>query len=116
LSPEGITTDPEKINAVWEWPTMKNKHEISSFLGQYTYDRQFISGFANVTKLLTELREEKQAFQWTPEVEADFHTLKEALCTPLLLLTHSQERYIFDTDASNVGIARVLSQVQDGQE
>jgi hypothetical protein len=32
-----------------------------------------------------ELTEEKKAFQWTPEVEAAFQTLKEALCTALIL-------------------------------
>jgi hypothetical protein len=33
VSPEGITTDPEKLKAVREWPTPKNKHEIRSSLG-----------------------------------------------------------------------------------
>jgi hypothetical protein len=29
--------------------------------------------------------EEEQAFQWTPEVEAAFHTLKGALCAAPIL-------------------------------
>jgi hypothetical protein len=33
LSLGGITTKPEKLNAVWEWPTPKNKHEIRNILG-----------------------------------------------------------------------------------
>jgi hypothetical protein len=28
VSPDGITTDPEKLRAIREWPTLKNKHEI----------------------------------------------------------------------------------------
>jgi hypothetical protein len=32
------------------------------------------------------------------------------------LLTRSQERCVVDTDAFNVGIGGVLSQIQDGQE
>jgi hypothetical protein len=43
---------------------------------------------------LTKLTEEKQAFQWTLEAVAAF----------LFLLTHSQERFIVDTDVSNIGI------------
>jgi hypothetical protein len=35
---------------------------------------------------------------------------------PLFLPTSSQERFIVDTDANNVGIGGVLSEVQDGQE
>jgi hypothetical protein len=66
---EEITTDPEKLKAIPEWWADKNKHEIRSFPGLCTYFRQFISGFANITKPLTILMEEKQAFQWTPEAE-----------------------------------------------
>jgi hypothetical protein len=63
VSPEVITTDPEKLKAVWEWPIPKNRHEIKSFLGICTYYRQFIYGSANIVKPLTKLTEEKQAFQ-----------------------------------------------------
>jgi hypothetical protein len=33
VSPEVITTDPEKLKSMRVWPTPKNKHEIRSFLG-----------------------------------------------------------------------------------
>jgi hypothetical protein len=36
-SPEGIFTDPEKLKALRECPSPKDKHEIRSFLGLYTY-------------------------------------------------------------------------------
>jgi hypothetical protein len=68
VSPEGITADPEKLTAVREWPTRKNKHEIRSFLGLPTYYSRFISGFVNIAKPLTKFTEVKQAFQWTLEV------------------------------------------------
>jgi hypothetical protein len=117
VSPDGITTDPEKLRAVREWPTPKNRHEIRSFLGLCTYYRRFISGFPSIAKPLTKLTEENQAFRWTPEVEAAFQTLKGALCAaPILAYPQPGKRFIVGTDASNVGIAGVLSQVQDGQE
>jgi hypothetical protein len=72
--------------------------------------------FSNIAKWLTKLMEVKQAFQCTPEVEVAFQTLKEALCTaPILAYLQPRQRFVIDTDASNVGIG-VLSQVQDGQE
>jgi hypothetical protein len=42
----------------------------------------FISCFANILKPLNRLMEEKQAFQWTPEVEATLQTLKKTLYCP----------------------------------
>jgi hypothetical protein len=39
VSPEGISTDPEKLEAIRAWPTPKNKHDIRSFLGLCTYYR-----------------------------------------------------------------------------
>jgi hypothetical protein len=60
--------------------TPKNKHKIGNFLNLYTYYRSFISGFANIVKPLTKRTEEKQAFQWTPEVEIEYHALKEDPC------------------------------------
>jgi hypothetical protein len=85
VSHEGITTDIEKLKAVCEWSTQKNKHRIRSFLGLSTYCGRFTSGFANVAKPLTKFTEWKQAFQWTPEVEAAFETIKETLCTVPIL-------------------------------
>jgi hypothetical protein len=32
VSQEGVTTDPEKLKTVREWPTPKHKNEIRSFL------------------------------------------------------------------------------------
>jgi hypothetical protein len=117
VSPEGISTDPEKLKAVREWPTPKNKHEIRSFLGLCMCYRRFIPGFANIAKPPTKHTEQKQPFQWTSEVEAAFKTLKGALCTaPILAYPQPGEKFNVDTDANNVGIGGVLSQVQDGQE
>jgi hypothetical protein len=48
LSPEGTTTDTEKLEASREWPTLKNMHEIRSFLGLCKNYRRYISGFANI--------------------------------------------------------------------
>jgi phospholipid-translocating ATPase len=50
-------------------------------------------------------------------VETAFQTLKETLCTtPILAYLQPGGKFIVDTNASNVGIGGVLSQVQDGQE
>jgi hypothetical protein len=104
------------LKAIQKWPTMRNKHELRSFLGLCTYYRQFISGFADIAKPLTRLTEEKQACQWPLEVKATFQSLKETLhMTPVLSYPQLGEKFIIDTDMRN-RMRGVLSQVQDGQE
>jgi len=117
VSPSGVTTDPEKLEAVKSWPKPNNKQQLRSFLGLCTYYRRFISGFADLAKPPTRLTEEKRTFEWSADTETPFQTLKEALCmAPVLGYPRPGERFIVDTDASNVGIGGVLSQVQYGGE
>jgi hypothetical protein len=50
-------------------------------------------------------------------VDATFQILKASLCATLILAySQSGERFIVDTDAHDVRIGGVLSQVQEGQE
>jgi hypothetical protein len=52
-----------------------------------------------------------------PQKETTFRALKEALCTaPVLGYPRPGEKFIVDTDASNVGIGGVLPQVKEGSE
>jgi hypothetical protein len=92
VSREGITTDPEKLKAVKEWPTPKNKHEVRSFLGLCTYYRQFISGFPNIAKPLTKLTKQKQSFQWSQRWKAPSRRPREPCVLPRFLPTPNQER------------------------
>lgn len=41
VSTEGVTTDPEKIAAVMDWPGPHNKKHFRSFLEFYSYYRRF---------------------------------------------------------------------------
>jgi hypothetical protein len=117
VSPEGVTTDPEKLEAIKKWPSPTDKHQLRSFLGLFTYYRRFIHGFADIAKSLTRLTEEKRTFVWSPEAEVAFRSLKDALRTaPVLGNRRLGEKFIVDTDGSKTGIGGVLSQVQDGHE
>jgi hypothetical protein len=50
-------------------------------------------------------------------VEVGFQTLKGAFCAaPILAYPKPGERFIVDSDASNLGIGGVLSQMHDGKE
>lgn len=117
VSHKGVEPDPEKVRAVKEWPVPKDKHDVRSFLGLCTYYRRYILGFANIAKPLTRLTEKSRKFEWDNDSQCAFENHKSAMVTaPILSYPLPTGEFILDTDASNVGIVGVLSQVQDGQE
>lgn len=60
--------------------------------------------------------EKGQPFKWTKECNDSFQQLKVALVSASVLkYPHSTESVLLDTDASNVGIGAVLSQVQNAR-
>ena len=48
ISEEGISVDPEKIEAIMNWPTPRNVTDVRSFMGLAGYYWRFIEGFSKV--------------------------------------------------------------------
>ena len=75
--------------------------------------------FAEKAAPLTQLTQKGQPFRWDDACEATFANLKVALTNAPILTYPSlnpDDQFILDTDASDVGIGAVLSQVQGGVE
>ena len=117
VSENGVSTDPSKIQAVKDWPVPKNVKEVRSFVGLTSYYRKFISNYADKARPLHKITEKNQKFVWTESCQQSFEELKSALITaPVLAYPSRDDLFILDTDASNVGMGAVLSQVQNGVE
>jgi transposase InsO family protein/predicted aspartyl protease len=117
VSEAGIETDPEKISAVKEWPRPRTVTDVRSFIGLCSYYRRFIPEFATTAKPLIKLTEKNAIFQWSEEQENAWKSLKDQLTrSPVLAYPRNDATFILDTDASDVGIGAVLSQMIDGEE
>lgn len=117
VSEGGVTTDPEKISAVRNWPVPRTKKQVRSFLGFCSYYRKFVKGFSLIAKPLFSLTENLAKFVWTEQCESAFQRLKKCLMSsPILSFPRNEGQFLLDTDASNHGIGAVLSQIQDGSE
>ena len=55
ISNERVSTDPEKIKSVTEWPQPTPVTEVRSFLGFVSYYRRFIPNFSKVANPLSKL-------------------------------------------------------------
>ena len=117
VSDAGVSTDPDKIAAVQEWPVPENLTELQSFLGFVGYYRRFVDNFACKARPLTKLTGKNTRFQWSEECQKAFDFLRQSLMTaPVLSYPNPQLEYILDTDASLNGVGAVLSQIQKGEE
>ncbi|XP_066365128.1 uncharacterized mitochondrial protein AtMg00860-like [Miscanthus floridulus] len=81
LTVEGVAINPTKIESVKEWEQPRNVTDIQSFLGLAGYYCRFIKNFSKIAKPMTNLLKKTEEFDWTPECEQSFQTLKEKLTT-----------------------------------
>ncbi|XP_073018003.1 uncharacterized protein [Primulina eburnea] len=111
ISAQGVSVDPNKVEAVINWPKPTNVSEIRSFLGLAGYYRRLIEGFSRIARPMTQLTQKDRRFVWTAECESSFRTLKEKLTTsPVLALPSGSGGFVVCTDASLNGLGCVLMQ------
>ncbi len=79
ISHMGVSTDPEKVEAVQSWPAPSSITEVKQFLGLCSYYRRFIHHFADIAAPMHRLLGERQQYEWTPEADRAFRRLKQAL-------------------------------------
>ena len=117
MSEKGVSTAPEKLAAVKEWPTPRNIHEVGAFLGTTSYYRKFCKSFCDILRPLHKLTEKQNAFKWTEECENAFKKLKHVLTTASVLgYPRSDAEFIIDCDCSSYGMGAILSLKQDRVE
>ena len=126
-SEDGISTDPDKCSALQRWPVPTSAKAVRQFLGFAGYYRRFVKDFSKVAKPLFALTSYSKKgvkktrsdppFVWTAECQEAFDHLRQSLMSPPILAYPDYSRpFLLYTDASNLGLGAVLSQVQDGQE
>jgi hypothetical protein len=74
-----IRMDPDKMEAVHNWPRPKSVTEIRGFLGLAGYYRKFINQFATLATQLTAMTKKTPEFRWTPYAHSAFEQIKDAI-------------------------------------
>uniref|UniRef100_A0A3B1KA92 Gypsy retrotransposon integrase-like protein 1 n=1 Tax=Astyanax mexicanus TaxID=7994 RepID=A0A3B1KA92_ASTMX len=128
VSAEGIATDPDKVEAVKQWPVPTTLKALRSFLGFCSYYRRFVQGFSKIAGPLHDLVNnclmvgppsrvnERLLSLWSTECQTSFDVLKEKLVSaPVLGFADFTCPFTVETDASSHGLGAVLCQQQDGK-
>lgn len=111
VSQKGIETNPKKITTLKEWPEIKSKKQLMSFLGLAGYYHKFIKDYAKKALPLTRLLKGDGSFEWTQEQEDAKQLMIEALTTaPVLRKPNFREPMTLTTDASDTTLGAELSQ------
>ena len=117
VSVQGVDPVPDKLTAIRDWPTPHCLRDVRAFFGLASYYRRFVRNFASIAEPLTRLTKKNTIFKWTDEAELAFCRLKQALLdASTLAFPVPGLPCILDTDASDVAVGAVLSQVVDGVE
>jgi len=113
----GIRTDPEKVQAMTQWPRPTNVRQIRQFVGLASWYRRFIPEFSATAAPLTKLTRKNAHWRWGEEEERAFHALKRCLASsPILACPDFGRRFVLQTDASTTGLGAVLTQhFEDGE-
>ncbi len=103
--------DPVKVGGVNEWKPPKNLTELQGFMGFINFYQHFVKGFSKIAKPLNELMKKDVPWEWTPERQQAFETLKKQICEePVLLMPTLEAPFEMEVDASSFGIGATLSQ------
>ncbi|GKD60216.1 putative reverse transcriptase domain-containing protein, partial [Tanacetum coccineum] len=107
----GVHVDPAKIEAIKSWAAPTTPTEVRQFLRLAGYYQRFIEGFSLISKPLTKLTQKNKKYEWGEEEEEAFQTLKQKLCSALILaLPEGTKDFMVYCDASLKGYGAVLMQ------
>src|ERR1700727_326825 len=107
--------DKQKVEAIMDWPSLKNLTNIREFLGFCNFYRRFVQGFSNIARPLHDLEKKDIKFEITTERVEAFNKIKKAIASaPVLAHANPEKPYILETDASNYAYGAILSQKQEG--
>ena len=117
ISTNGMTMDPEKVQALQEWKDPTSVKELQQFLSFANFYQQFIQSYSTVVEPMTRLLKKGAAWSWGPDQTQAFKTLKTAFTTaPVLAFYDYTKKTVVETDASDWASGGVLYQTnEDGK-
>ena len=117
LGANGIKPQKRLTEAILKFEKPESRKDVKRFLGLAGYYRNFVDGFANISRPLNKSTSDNTPFVWDDDCEIAFRTLKTLLAEkPILAFPRIGEQFIVDVDASDCAFGGVLMQKgEDGK-
>ena len=100
VSKDGISPDPNKVEAIVSWPIPHIVFKVCRFLGLVGWCRVFVREYTFITKPLTQLTRKDEDFSWSKVRNQAFNKVKKILASePILKLLDFEKTFevIVDT-------------------
>ena len=111
LSSEGLKADPEKIDAILNFPIPHDLYHLQRFLGMVKYLGKFSHTLSTICEPLYRLTHKNQLYQWAPVQQEAFDKVKKIIAdVPVLAYYDVKKPVVVQTDMSNEGMGAVLLQ------
>lgn len=117
ISASTISLDPAKTQAIAQMQPPRSRKELQRFLGLCGYYRRFIPRYASLVFPLSELVKQSTLWTWGEAQATAFDKVRQLLQqSPVLRLPQFSQPFFVTTDASDIAVGGVLSQVSNGIE
>ena len=119
VNEKGLNVDPDKIKAILSYPKPNIVREIRRSIGMFSWYRKFIPNYATIMDPIVALIRRNKAGKivWGTEQQEAFENIKKLLVSaPILERPDFNLPFFVHTDASNVGLGAVLTQIVDEKE
>jgi hypothetical protein len=112
ISADKLRMDPDKVEVIKNWPSLKNIFEVRSFHGLASFYWKFNKNFSGISApMMDTVKKRHKYFHWIEEAEKFFNLLKRKITDqPILVLPDFKKTFKVKCDASGFAIGVVLSQ------
>lgn len=110
----GVSPDPERLEAIREFPRPCDRRQLQGFLGVCGYYRRFVMKHSDYIVPFRELLQADSPWRWTENHTIAFQKLKENFLRAVTICHYIPDgRFFLQCDASDSGISGVLFQYDD---
>jgi hypothetical protein len=100
ITPEGISMEKEKVQAVLERPNPTSVKEVQSFLGFANFYHRFVPDLSHLARPLNALTQKTSPWTWGEAQKQAFNEIKAAISKePTVAHPDESKPYFLETDA-----------------
>ena len=116
ITPAGVHMQHKKANEFAKFTVPQSRDDIQKWLGAVLFYRRWIPHLSTLTAPMTDLLKKGRPFKWSEQHQLGFDTITQILTSDKVMgfpdLKDPKAKFWVFTDASDVGVAGILMQLQ----